>query len=112
MHFSIACSVKEILWKQTLEIIKAQLNKLTIDLISEEELEKSKNLILGGIARGIDDPHELPRLIADTELMFSNEKELSVYLERIRSLTSNDIMNVAKKYFREKNYSTAILGPK
>ena len=111
-YFSIACSVKEILWKQTLEIIKAQLNKLTIDLISEEELEKSKNLILGGIARGIDDPHELPRLIADTELMFSNEKELSVYLERIRSLTSNDIMNVAKKYFREKNYSTAILGPK
>jgi predicted Zn-dependent peptidase len=111
-YFSIACSVKVNLWRQTLEIIKAQLNKLTIERLSNEELEKSKNLILGGIARGIDDPHELPRLIADTELMFSNEKELSAYLERIRSLTSIDIMNVAKKYFREENYSTAILAPK
>jgi predicted Zn-dependent peptidase len=111
-YFSIAYSVKDTHCKQTKEIVEVQLEKLTTDPAPEDELQKSKNMILGDVARGIDDPQELPRLMADTELMFSNEKELSNYLERIRSLTSNDVMNIANKYFKEENYSTAILTPK
>ena len=111
-YFSVACVVRDTVWKQTQEIIKNELKKLTRNPITDDELQKSKNLILGDIVRGVDEPHELPRIIADTELMFSNEKEVSAYIEKIKHLTSQDIINVASKYFKEENYSTAILTPK
>jgi predicted Zn-dependent peptidase len=111
-YFSIACVVNDAIWKQTQRIIKDELKKLVSDPVTDDELQKSKNLILGSVVRGLDDPNELPRIIADTELMFSNEKEVSKYIEKIKQLTSEDIMNVASRYFKEENYSTAILTPK
>lgn len=111
-YFSISCAVNPNLWKQTREIIKNELKKLATIPVPEWELQKSKNLILGDITRGIDDPEELPRIIADTELIHCNEKELLEYIKRIEKLTQKDILDTAKKYFREENYSTVILTPK
>jgi predicted Zn-dependent peptidase len=111
-YFLISCAVKDALWRQTRRIIGTQLKQLTNNLVPVDELQKSKNLLLGSISSGIDDPHELPRIMADIELIYSNEQELEKYLEKIKQLTSKDIMETARKYFKEENYSTAILTPK
>jgi predicted Zn-dependent peptidase len=111
-YFVVACAVKDKLLKKTQDIIKSELKKLTTTPVIENELEKSKNSIIADIARGIDSPQELPRIMADTEQMFSNEKELSQFVEKIKQLTKHDIMETAQKYFKEENYSTAVLTPK
>ena len=62
--------------------------------------------------RAMDNPHELPRLITDTELVYGNSEGLSVYVSKLKKLTSTDILVTANKYFKEENYSTVSLTPK
>jgi predicted Zn-dependent peptidase len=110
--FSIACAIKPIYRIRTEEIIKKELRKIKTKSVSDGELQKSKNIITGDIMRAIDNPHELPRIIADTEIIYANPIALSNYLSQINSITSDDILVAAEKFFQERNYSTAILIPK
>lgn len=111
-YFSIACSVKNNLLSKTQEIIKTELEKLTTIQVPEEELEKSKNQIIGGLSSGMDDPSELPRILADYELMFENETELNNYLKCVKQLTSQELLEIAEKYFREEDCSSSLVIPK
>lgn len=110
--FTVASAVQPRFLNQTLKIIKSELKKITSSPVSEDELQKSKNLIVGDILRAIDNPHELPRLITDTEIVYANKTGLKDYLNNLLELKKDDIEVTSKKYFQEKNYSTATLIPK
>ena len=69
-------------------------------------------MLLGNMFRTIDSSHELPRLLAYDEIHFENENSLIDYIEKINSLNKLDVTEIANKYFRDENYSTAILSPK
>jgi predicted Zn-dependent peptidase len=62
--------------------------------------------------RAMDNPHELPRLMTDTEIVYEDPNGLAGYMEKLRALTSQDLQAVAAQYFKEENYSTATLIPK
>jgi predicted Zn-dependent peptidase len=110
--FTVACAVKAKFLHQTQEIIKGELEKIKSAPVSEGELEKSKNVIAGDIFRAMDDPHELPRLMTDTEIVYGNEKGLSDYVTKLKGLKPQDVLVTSNKFFQEDNYSTAILTPK
>jgi zinc protease len=110
--FSVNCAVKTKSLKQTQIIIQDELQKLKSQPIKDNELKKSKNLILGDIFRSIDNPQQLPEILADMEIYFRNENALVNYKDRICSLSEQDISEVANKYFQDENYATAILKPK
>ncbi len=110
--FSINCAVKTKSLKQTQIIIQDELQKLKTQPVKENELEKSKNLILGDIFRSIDSPLQLPGVLADMEIYFGNQKALIDYKDKICSLSEQDITEAANKYFQDENYATAILKPK
>jgi predicted Zn-dependent peptidase len=60
----------------------------------------------------MDSPHELPRLITDTEIVYGNQEGLSAYVKKLKKLTSQDVLVTASKYFKEEKYSTVTLTPK
>ncbi len=68
--------------------------------------------MLGTIFRQIDSSQGLPRLLAYDEIHFESENALVDYTNRISSVTEQEIMKTANKYFEDKNYATAILIPK
>jgi predicted Zn-dependent peptidase len=110
--FSVNCAVKSASINQALGIIRGELEKLRTCLVDTWELEKSKNVILGDIYRAMDSPIGLPRILADMEIYFGNEKSLADYTQKIQAQTSKSIMQVACKYFDAENFSTAIIKPK
>ena len=110
--FTVACAVQPKHLPQTQQIIRSELDKLKTDGASEAELEKSKNIVIGDILRAMDNPHELPRLITDTEIVYGNQSGLQEYLNKLRAVTTQNIQQVANKYFQDKNYSTATVVPK
>lgn len=111
-YFSVDCAVKARKLSQTRTIIQDELQKLAVTPITPNELDKSKNLILGSIYRSIDNPRELPRIMANMEIHFESENSLSEYADKINSVTDSDLMETASQYFQDENYSTAILVPK
>ncbi len=111
-YFSIVCVAKPKYIVQTREIIKKELEGIKNNPVASDELEKSKNLLLSDILRLMDDPIESVRTIAVKEILFSNEKALANYTKIIKTLTKEDILSTANKYFKEDNYSTVTLLPR
>ena len=111
-YFLVNCAVKTNSLTQTQTIIQDELQKLKNYRVSKDELEKGKNLVLGDVFRSIDSPYMLPRVMTDSEIYFEDENALIRYIDKIRSLSEQDIAEVANKYFQEGNYATAITTPK
>ena len=111
-YFSVGCPVRVKSLNLTQTLIRDELQKIKNLPTKQDELDKSKNLLLGDIFRAIDIPHELTQLLAYFEIHFENQNALLNYANKINSLTEQDITEVANEYFQDKNYSTAILTPK
>ena len=111
-YFYIDCAVKTKLLKQTKTIIQEEIEKIKNVLVLKNEIEKSKNLLLGDILRSIDNLQELPRFLTELEINFENKNALVDYTNKIRSLTAQNILEAANKYFQEENYSIATLTSK
>jgi predicted Zn-dependent peptidase len=110
--FTVACAVQTKSLQLTEQIIWEELEKLALTPVGEEELEKSKNVIVGDILRAMDNPHELPRLMTDTDVVYADENGLADYVEKLVALSSKEIQTTAQRYFQEENYATATLIPK
>jgi zinc protease len=107
--FAIDCAVKPNSLRQTQTIILCELEKLRTQPVPKAELEKSKNLLIANHYRTIDNPHELPILLADSEIHYKDAKALQDYLNRIAQLSPQDITEIANKYFKDENYAWTIL---
>jgi zinc protease len=111
-YLSVNCAVKDKNAAKAKELIFKELSKLRTEKALEEELEKNKRMILGGALRGIDSPEECQDILAFMEIQFNNEKALVNYLEKIKAVTPENIIEAANTYLQEDNFSAAILKPK
>ncbi len=111
-YLCISCAVKNSNLEKTRELIFKEFAKLREDKVLEEELERNKKLIVSGILRGIDSPDDCQDILAFMEIQFNHEKALSSYLEKIKAVTIDDILDSAQLYLQEDNFTSAILKPK
>lgn len=111
-YFHIDCAVKTKNLRKTTKLLGEELKKIGTEEVSEAELNKAKDLILGAIYREVDSPTNLPETLASMEMLFSSENALTNYIQNLKAITPNDIVETANKYFDENNYSTVILTPK
>ena len=79
--------------------------------VSDEELSKVKNMIIGDFFRGIDHSFNLQVQLTRLELLFADDCAIPKYLEKIKSLSVDDLIEVANKYFGESNSSRVLLTP-
>ena len=93
-------------------MILGEFSKLKKEKVPSEELERSKNLIIGGILRGMDNPQESLEIIAYLEMQYKSERALVDYIAKVKAVSSERIMDAANAYLDEKVLSTVILQPK
>jgi predicted Zn-dependent peptidase len=111
-YFAVNCAVRNKSLCATQKLIRDELQKIKNQPPTKNELEKSRSLLLGNLYRIIDSTHDLSRLLAYEEIHLENQNSLIDYVNKINSLTEEDLTEVANKYFQDENYSTAILKPK
>jgi predicted Zn-dependent peptidase len=111
-YFSINCAVKNKNLVKARKLILSELSKLCKQTISKDELQRNKNLIVGGILRGMDNPQEALEIITYLETQYKSGQALEDYVAKISAVTSEDIKNVANIYLKEDLLSTVILQPK
>jgi predicted Zn-dependent peptidase len=108
---SINCAVKNKNLAKAKQVILKELAKLREEKVPFEELERTKNLIVGASLRGMDDPQECQEILAYMELQFKNENALVNHIAKIKDVSSQDIMNAANTYLQEDSISTVLLKP-
>jgi predicted Zn-dependent peptidase len=93
-------------------LIQNELSKLRCEEVSEKELTRAKDMILGAILREVDNPVTLPETLVSMEMLFADEKALANYVQKIQAVKAEDIVTVANKYLQERSLSTVTLRPK
>jgi predicted Zn-dependent peptidase len=110
--FNINCAVKNKNLAKARNLILKEFAKLRTEKVPEDELERTKNLIVGASFRGMDDAQECSEIMAYMEMQFKRERALVDHIVQIKAVSSEDIIDVANKYLQEDCLSTVILKPK
>jgi zinc protease len=99
--------------KTTAEVEKAlyaEIDRLKTEPVADEELQKAKNQIEAAFMMGQDSVFYQAMLLGRYETVAS-WKLLETYMDRIRAVTKEDLIRVAKEYFTEDNRTVGILVP-
>jgi predicted Zn-dependent peptidase len=111
-YFSINCAVKNKNLAKAKRVILKELTKLRTEKVPADELEKTKNLIVGAILRGMDDPQDCSEILAYMEMQFKSENALVDHVAKVKAVSSENILEAANVYLQEDCLATAILKSK
>ena len=110
--FNVNCAVKEKNSDKTERLILKELSKLKTKAVSNDELERNRNLIVAGILRGMDRSQDALEIITYLEMQYRSEKSLEDYISKVKAVSADNIIKAANFYFKEDNLSTVLLMPK
>lgn len=77
-----------------------EIRRMTSELVDEESLSITKNSMTGSFARALESPNTVARFALNIEKYDLPEDYYATYLEKLNSVTAEDILRVAKQYLR------------
>lgn len=111
-YFHINCAVDDKKAEQSIRLIHEEVKKMLRYKVSEQEISKAKDMIAGSILRTVDSPLGFSETLAAMEIQFQSQNSLRDYVDKIRTISPNDVIEAANKYLGDVNLTTAKLSPK
>ncbi len=96
------------------EVIKATLEefkKLTAELISEKELERAKNHLIGHLILGLETSDRLAWFYGAREILTKKIITPQELTKKIQEVKSEKIREIAKDIFQDSKLNLALIGP-
>ncbi|MDA0193872.1 MAG: pitrilysin family protein [Bacteroidetes bacterium] len=106
----IGADVKKEFSQATIDEIHKEMKKLKDELVSPNELETVKNYMLGSFLSSISTPFSLADKFKSIYFHNLDYNFYREYIENINSITSDQILETARSYFKTENYSTVVVG--
>ena len=110
-YFAVSAGVANDRLGEVLRAVIAELNHLKKDLVSDEELSKVKEHIVGMMYLGLESSDDLAEYYGMQEVLHREIRTPKEREELIRAVTAEDIRVMAKKIFVDKNLNLALIGP-
>lgn len=111
-YFNVDCAVKGKSSVKAQSLILKELSKLREEKVPPAEVERSKNLIIAEIMRGMDNPQVSSEILGYLEMQFKSEKALIDYISKVKAVSSENILEAANSYLQEDCLATVVLKPK
>jgi predicted Zn-dependent peptidase len=89
--------------------IHEELDKLTTELVSDEDLERAKIRAKAGLVRGLQSNSGIAGQLATYQITFGDWRELFRHVERIDKVTKDDVLRVAQQTFLPTNRTVAMI---
>jgi zinc protease len=110
--FEISAQPKAGIDPQAVEkAIYEELDKIKNAPVSDQEIEKAKNILLAAFYRQMKTINGRANLLGSYEVFFGDYNRLFKAAEMFNKVTKDDVRRVAQKYFSEKNRTVATLIP-
>jgi predicted Zn-dependent peptidase len=100
--------------KQTEEVVRAILEEcvaLRDIVVSEKELQKSKDHMIGGLVLGLETSDDLASFYGGQEVLTGGILSPMMLTDKIKRVTAQDIQKVAKMIFKNARLNLAVVGP-
>ena len=107
---SLETDVKKENTLETLEEIYKEIEELQTVLVPGEELDTVKNYMTGSFLSGINTPFALSDKFKSVYLNGLDYSYYHRYIERINSITPQEILEIANKYLSRASFSEVIVG--
>jgi predicted Zn-dependent peptidase len=112
--YLFALSVKMKPGHETLEAeeaVYAALSAIAEDGVSDEELERAKNVLEADFVRSVQTVNGRATKIGRYEILFGDYREIMEVPGRYRAVTADDVREVAERYFAPRNRTVITLVP-
>ncbi|MBU4536836.1 insulinase family protein [Patescibacteria group bacterium] len=109
--FGISAGVDNKRLNEVVGVLLIELKKLKEELVSENELQKVKDSIVGNIYLGLESSDSIANYFGSQELLKDKILTPEEKIERIKAVTSQDIKRVANRIFVDKGLNLAVIGP-
>jgi zinc protease len=110
--FTITAQPKAGIDPQAVEkAVYEELDRVKKDLVTDQELQKAKNIALATFYRQMDTINGRANTLGTYEVFFGDYHKLFNAVDSYNRVTKEDIQKVAQKYFSEKNRTVATLIP-
>ena len=97
--------------EEVLRAVLAEFELLKSDLVSDEELTKVKEHLVGMMYLGLESSDDLAEYYGMQEILRRDIRTPKEKERLIRAVTAEDIRTMARKIFVEKNLNLALIGP-
>lgn len=110
-NFVVAAGVGNKRTKEAVSVIVDEFKKLRDEEISEKELKKAKEFILGNLATSHETSEAWADLYGFQEVLRQDIKTLKQLEKEIKAVKVKDIKKVLKQVFKNEKLNLAIVGP-
>ncbi|MGH3508734.1 MAG: M16 family metallopeptidase [Nocardioidaceae bacterium] len=93
-----------------LTVVRRELALLAEDGITDEELERGKGQLRGGVVLGLEDSASRMSRIAKADLLYDELLSLDEVIRRVDAVTVDDVHTLAKRLFSQRQ-TLAVVGP-
>ncbi|MFQ5928679.1 MAG: M16 family metallopeptidase [Acidobacteriota bacterium] len=98
-------------FKQVLQAVGEELERLQEEKILAKELEKAKNQIMFYFVSRLTRVSRIGELLADYALLFEDPQMINHDLDRYLAVSQDDILKAAQKVFRPENRTLIVVQP-
>lgn len=109
-YFGIFTGVDKKRIEEVIKVLLEECKKLITERVSEEELNKAKEYLIGNLYLNLETSDALADFYAEQEILKGSIKTPAEMEKDIRKVTSKDIQRVAKEIFQNKKLNLAIVG--
>jgi len=95
-----------------LNLVLKEFEKIKVERVSEEELELAKKKTKGNLVLGLENNRALMSRLGITALHDNEFLSVDEVVEKIESVTAEDIQDVARRILAEEEINYSLLGPK
>lgn len=110
-YFAVSAGVANDRMQEVVRAILVELQKLKQELVSEEELSKVKEHLVGMMYLGLESSDQLAEYYGMQEVLRRDIRTPKERERLIRAVTAKEVRAIAQKIFIEKNLNLALVGP-
>jgi len=101
-YFGVICQTTMKNLDKVLKIINENLDKISAKPISEDELQRGKDMVITMYEMGLETNEEQAQDAALNEILGLGYDYGKIYIEKVKKVKVEQILTVAKKYFRKR----------
>ena len=109
-YLTIVSEVNSKFSKETLAEIEKEIQILQQEEVSEEELSKVKNYMLGRLLRAVDGPFALSDTYMNVYLYGMDWSYYKTYIQTIRNITPQELLELSKRYLQIESLIKVVAG--
>lgn len=96
---------------EAVQVIMDEYKKLRDEVISEKELKKAKDFLIGNFAIGLETSEDVADYFGFQELLHEEILKPKEYISKIKSITAQDIQKAIKQIIKSESLNFALIGP-